>query len=149
MVLQEGERVYMMTSHQSTITVISRSFLAMSRGWMLRMLTSCWACRLNGASPGGHRLVNVERAWANEVTNAERLSASPGCKFRLPKLTHTQVFYIPYIILELPSNYFFNRIEPRKFMGVIVMGWGCRSPPIASCSPTPHSLSVPLTESLK
>lgn len=35
------------------------------------------------------------------------------------------VFYIPYIILEIPSNYFFNRVEPRKFMAIIIMGWGC------------------------
>ncbi|KAI5857497.1 major facilitator superfamily domain-containing protein [Durotheca rogersii] len=34
------------------------------------------------------------------------------------------VFYVPYILLELPSNYFFNRVEPRKFIGVIIMGWG-------------------------
>ncbi|KAI5927905.1 major facilitator superfamily domain-containing protein [Camillea tinctor] len=34
------------------------------------------------------------------------------------------VFYIPYIILEIPSQYVFNRVEPRKFIGVIIMGWG-------------------------
>ncbi|KAG6362302.1 hypothetical protein INS49_010532 [Diaporthe citri] len=34
------------------------------------------------------------------------------------------VFYIPYIILELPANYVFNRVEPRKFIGVIMFGWG-------------------------
>ncbi|KAL2280623.1 hypothetical protein FJTKL_12342 [Diaporthe vaccinii] len=34
------------------------------------------------------------------------------------------VFYIPYIILELPANYVFNRVEPRKFISVIIFGWG-------------------------
>lgn len=37
------------------------------------------------------------------------------------------VFYIPYIILELPANYVFNRVEPRKFIGVIMFGWGCKN----------------------
>ncbi|KAI0601773.1 major facilitator superfamily domain-containing protein [Biscogniauxia sp. FL1348] len=34
------------------------------------------------------------------------------------------VFYIPYIVLEIPSLYIFNRVEPRKFLGTIIMGWG-------------------------
>lgn len=37
------------------------------------------------------------------------------------------VFYVPYIILELPANYVFNRVEPRKFIGVIIFGWGCKN----------------------
>ena len=39
------------------------------------------------------------------------------------------VFYIPYIIFELPANMAFHHLEPRKFMGTIIMGWGCEFSP--------------------
>lgn len=38
------------------------------------------------------------------------------------------MFYIPYIIFELPANMVFHHLEPRKFMGTIIMGWGREFP---------------------
>lgn len=61
--------------------------------------------------------VNIGNA---RLWNMERDLNMSGYDYNIAVL----IFYIPYIILELPSNYFFNRIEPRKFMGVIIMGWG-------------------------
>ncbi|KAI1097691.1 major facilitator superfamily domain-containing protein [Jackrogersella minutella] len=61
--------------------------------------------------------VNIGNA---RLWNLERDLNMSGYDYNIVVL----IFYIPYIILELPSNYFFNRIEPRKFMGAIIMGWG-------------------------
>ncbi|KAH8886227.1 MFS general substrate transporter [Thozetella sp. PMI_491] len=34
------------------------------------------------------------------------------------------VFYIPYILLEIPSNMILNRVLPRYWIGFLTMGWG-------------------------
>ncbi|KAJ9157685.1 MFS transporter [Pleurostoma richardsiae] len=34
------------------------------------------------------------------------------------------VFYIPYILLEIPSNMILNRVPPRYWVGFLTMGWG-------------------------
>ncbi|KAL1887322.1 hypothetical protein Sste5346_010304 [Sporothrix stenoceras] len=34
------------------------------------------------------------------------------------------VFYIPYILLELPSNFVINRVQPRYWVGFLALGWG-------------------------
>ncbi|KAI1206790.1 MFS transporter [Annulohypoxylon truncatum] len=61
--------------------------------------------------------VNIGNA---RLWNLERDLKMSGYDYNIVVL----IFYIPYIILEIPSNYFFNRIEPRKFMAIIMMGWG-------------------------
>ncbi|KAI0893387.1 MFS transporter [Annulohypoxylon nitens] len=61
--------------------------------------------------------VNIGNA---RLWNLERDLKMSGYDYNIVVL----IFYIPYIILEIPSNYFFNRVEPRKFMAIIIMGWG-------------------------
>ncbi|CAK7235029.1 hypothetical protein SCUCBS95973_009132 [Sporothrix curviconia] len=34
------------------------------------------------------------------------------------------VFYIPYILLEIPSNMIINRVQPRYWIGFLALGWG-------------------------
>ncbi|CAG9982866.1 unnamed protein product [Clonostachys byssicola] len=34
------------------------------------------------------------------------------------------IFYVPYIILELPSNMILSRVQPRYYISFLVMGWG-------------------------
>ncbi|KAF2452660.1 major facilitator superfamily domain-containing protein [Lineolata rhizophorae] len=34
------------------------------------------------------------------------------------------VFYIPYVLLEIPSNMIINRIKPRYWISGLTMGWG-------------------------
>ena len=34
------------------------------------------------------------------------------------------VFYIPYILLEIPSNMILNRVPPRYYIGFLTLGWG-------------------------
>lgn len=34
------------------------------------------------------------------------------------------VFYIPYILLEIPSNMILNRVPPRFYIGFLTLGWG-------------------------
>lgn len=39
------------------------------------------------------------------------------------------VFYIPYIILEIPSNMLLSRVKPRYYLSGLMMGWGCKCLP--------------------
>lgn len=34
------------------------------------------------------------------------------------------MFYIPYILLEIPSNMVINRVQPRYWVGFLALGWG-------------------------
>ena len=55
---------------------------------------------------------------------AEReLGLNVGARYSIVAL----LFFPPYILLELPSQMLFQRVEPRKFMGFIIMGWGRKS----------------------
>lgn len=36
------------------------------------------------------------------------------------------VFYIPYILLEIPSNMLLSRVKPRYYLSGLMLGWGCR-----------------------
>lgn len=46
-------------------------------------------------------------------------------RYEISLLTDTNaVFYIPYIILEIPSNMLLSRIQPRYYLSGLMLGWG-------------------------
>lgn len=89
---------------------------------------------LDRVNIGNARLWNLEKdlgmsGYQFNLVVLGELHSFPVHHFFIDGNTVTKVhivFYIPYIILELPANYLFNRVEPRKFIGVVMFGWGCK-----------------------
>ncbi|KAH7375528.1 MFS transporter [Plectosphaerella cucumerina] len=61
--------------------------------------------------------VNIGNA---RLWNLEKDLRMSGYDYNLAVL----VFYIPYILLEIPSNMLLNRIRPRYYISALITGWG-------------------------
>lgn len=61
--------------------------------------------------------VNIGNA---RLWNLERDLHMAGYDYNIVVL----VFYIPYILLEIPSNMILNRVPPRYYIGFLTLGWG-------------------------
>ncbi|KAH6692276.1 MFS transporter [Plectosphaerella plurivora] len=61
--------------------------------------------------------VNIGNA---RLWNLEKDLRMSGYDYNLAVL----VFYIPYILLEIPSNMLLNRIKPRYYISGLITGWG-------------------------
>ncbi|KAF5012651.1 hypothetical protein FDECE_1282 [Fusarium decemcellulare] len=61
--------------------------------------------------------VNIGNA---RLWNMERDLKMTGNEYNLVVM----IFYIPYILLEIPSNMILSRVQPRYYISFLVMGWG-------------------------
>ncbi|KAF4983835.1 hypothetical protein FZEAL_841 [Fusarium zealandicum] len=61
--------------------------------------------------------VNIGNA---RLWNLERDLNMKGNQYNLVVM----IFYIPYILLEIPSNMILTRVQPRYYISFLVLGWG-------------------------